>query len=472
MNTQFSTPIKPVLAVVTSNAVKGKSGIPTGFWLSELTHPLAVLQDAGIPVELASIQGGQPPVDGMDLNDSTNARYWNDTDFRNKLANTLRLADVDSSRYSAIFFAGGHGTMWDFPESPAVRRVVREIWEAGGIVSAVCHGPAALVNVVLSDGNYLVTGKQVSAFTDEEEKEVQATDIVPFLLASTLNARGAKHHAAPNWAEKVVVDGRLITGQNPTSAGGIGRALRDLLKRDAAAGVPHSALSFDEVSSVSPALVNYTLGSIVGDLWKRTELSPRDRSIITLSALIGRNGAVGMLHYFNAALDSGLKPAEVSEIITQLAFYAGWPNAFSAIAVAKEVFAQRGIGIEQLPAVSPNLVPIERVVPEDNFRLGFIKDNVVPISPGFAKFTNDLLYHEVWRRPDLSPRDRSLATVACMIACGDIQFLELYLNRAMGHGLTKTQVGEMLTQLAFYIGWPKIVTTTLAVKGIFDRSAA
>lgn len=221
---------QPVLFVVTSNGVKGETGIPTGFWLSELTHPLAKLEEAGIKVEFASIKGGLPPVDGLDLDDATNSRYWNDSSFRAAISNTQCLGDMDSSRYSAIFFAGGHGTMWDFPESTAVGKVTREIYEAGGIVSAVCHGPAALVNVVLSDGSYLVAGKHVAAFTNDEEEEVKATDIVPFLLATTLTERGAIHQPAPNWSANVVVDGRLVTGQNPASASGVGDSLIKLLK--------------------------------------------------------------------------------------------------------------------------------------------------------------------------------------------------------------------------------------------------
>ena len=120
--------------------------------------------------------------------------------------------------------------MWDFPESTAVRKVTREIYEAGGVVSAVCHGPAALVNVTLGDGSYLVAGKKVASFTNGEEEEVEATDIVPFLLATTLAERGAIHHPAPNWNANVVVDGHLVTGQNPASAGGVGEALIKLLK--------------------------------------------------------------------------------------------------------------------------------------------------------------------------------------------------------------------------------------------------
>jgi putative intracellular protease/amidase len=221
---------KPVLCVVTSHPIKGDSGQPTGFWLAELTHPLAVLQDAGIKTELASIRGGQPPVDGFDLSDAVNARFWKESTFCAALASSLCLADVEPSRYAAVFFAGGHGTMWDYADSPAVQRVIREIYEGGGVVSAVCHGPAALVNAKLGNGSYLVAGKRVAAFTDQEEEEVKATKIVPFLLASTLKARRALHQPAPNWAANVVVDGRLVTGQNPASAHGVGEAVRDLVK--------------------------------------------------------------------------------------------------------------------------------------------------------------------------------------------------------------------------------------------------
>lgn len=222
-------PVKPVLIVLTSHGVKGSTGEPTGFYLGEVTHPMAVLEAAGIPVELASIEGGEPPVDGLDLKDETNARYWNDTRFRDAIRSTPTLASVDPQRYSAILFAGGHGAAWDFPDSPAVQQQARAVWEQGGIVAAVCHGPTALVNVKLSDGTYLVAGKHVAAFTDDEERAVKLDTVVPFLLATTLNQRGAIHHPAPDWTANTIVDGRLVTGQNPQSAHGVGEAVRDLL---------------------------------------------------------------------------------------------------------------------------------------------------------------------------------------------------------------------------------------------------
>lgn len=222
--------IKPVLFVVSSNAVKGATGIPTGYNLAEVTHPLEKLQAAGIAVEFASPKGGDAPLDGLeDMSDPVIARYWADADFRHAISHTLPLDDIDPARYSAIFFAGGHGTMWDFPDNAAAQNAIRAIDAAGGIVSAVCHGPAALVNARRADGTLLVAGKRLAAFTDDEEEEVQSTHVVPFLLASTLTERGAHHQNAANWADNVVVDGRLITGQNPQSAASLGVALRDAL---------------------------------------------------------------------------------------------------------------------------------------------------------------------------------------------------------------------------------------------------
>ena len=212
---------KPVLIVLTSHAQMGDTGKPTGFFLGELTHPLEVFEKAGLPVELASIQGGEPPVDGLDLNDEINARYWSNPAFRAKLSDTKKLSGLDPADYSAVFFAGGHGTMWDFPDDPDVQRFARDLYEKGLPVGAVCHGPAALANVKLSDGRYLVDGKDVSAFTNAEEEKVGLTKVVPFLLATKLEERGAKHLPAPDFQEQVVTSGNLVTGQNPASAAGV-----------------------------------------------------------------------------------------------------------------------------------------------------------------------------------------------------------------------------------------------------------
>ena len=223
--------MKKILCVVTSNNVKGATGIPTGFWLSELTHPLEKFVSAGISYELASIKGGKPPIDSdsLDFNDPINKKFWDDADFQAKFANTIKLDDAKAADFDAIFFAGGHGVMWDFADSAAIDKVTREIYERGGIVSAVCHGPAALVNVKLSDGKYLVDGKKLTSFTNGEEEFVQATKIVPFLLETELKNHGANHIAAANWSNHVEIDGRLITGQNPASAAGVGAEIVKLL---------------------------------------------------------------------------------------------------------------------------------------------------------------------------------------------------------------------------------------------------
>ena len=225
--------IKPILCVVTSHPIRGDSGEPTGFAMVELTHPLDVFQQAGVPAVIASIRGGHPPIDFFDLTDPVNDKFWKDKAFRAELADTKILADLDPSDYSAVFFAGGHGTMWDFADSQAVQRVIREIWEAGGVVSAVCHGPAALVNAKLSNGDYLVADKNLASFTNAEEEAVHYTHVVPYLLQTALENRGAHHHPAPEWSEQVVVDGRLVTGQNPASAHGVGEAVVKQLKASA-----------------------------------------------------------------------------------------------------------------------------------------------------------------------------------------------------------------------------------------------
>ncbi|EOI3411792.1 type 1 glutamine amidotransferase domain-containing protein [Cronobacter dublinensis] len=221
---------KPVLCVVTSHPVKGASGVPTGFFMAELTHPLKVLEEAGFDTVIASIRGGQPPIDGFDLSDPVNAWFWNETDFQHRLATTRPLSELNGADYSAVFFAGGHGTMWDFRDSQDAQRIIRDVYESNGVVAAVCHGPAALVDATLSNGDYLVAGKNIAAFTNKEEEEVQATMVVPFLLETALREHGALHHEAPNWSENVMVDGRLITGQNPASAHGVGVAMAKTLR--------------------------------------------------------------------------------------------------------------------------------------------------------------------------------------------------------------------------------------------------
>ncbi|MCC3433689.1 MAG: type 1 glutamine amidotransferase domain-containing protein, partial [Microcoleus sp. PH2017_04_SCI_O_A] len=146
-----------------------------------------------------------------------------------RVENTLNPAQIKPAEYAAIFYAGGHGTMWDFADNQELAEIAAAIYEAGGIVGAVCHGPAALVNIKLSDGTYLVADKTVAAFTNEEEAAVGLTDIVPFLLESTLIERGAKFTKVANFQVCVVASDRLVTGQNPASAAGVGERMVELI---------------------------------------------------------------------------------------------------------------------------------------------------------------------------------------------------------------------------------------------------
>ena len=219
-----------VLLALTSHAVKGSSGQPTGFYLAEAAHPWHELRKAGFQVNFVSVLGGKPPMDGADNPDAISQAFLNDPQVQQQLANTPTAAQLNPKDYAAILFVGGHGAMWDFPDDEDLAKLAAAIYEHQGVVAAVCHGPAALVNPKLSDGNYLIKGKRVAAFTNQEEDAVGLSRVVPFLLASKLQERGAKHIPAPNWAAQVVVDGHLVTGQNPASATGVGQAMAELLE--------------------------------------------------------------------------------------------------------------------------------------------------------------------------------------------------------------------------------------------------
>ncbi len=221
--------MKKVLFVLTSHDRKGDTGQATGYYLPEAAHPWTVLESKGFTVDFASPKGGKPPMDGADSPDADSLRFLKDENVSKKIENTPSSAEINPADYKGILFVGGHGSMWDFPNDQAMGKVAAAIYENGGVVGAVCHGPAALVNLTLSDGEHLVKGKQLAAFTDEEERAVELDDVVPFLLASTLAQRGAIHRAAPNWEANVIVDGRLVTGQNPASATGVGREMARLL---------------------------------------------------------------------------------------------------------------------------------------------------------------------------------------------------------------------------------------------------
>ncbi|MFV8905217.1 type 1 glutamine amidotransferase domain-containing protein [Serratia fonticola] len=222
-----------ILFVLTSHDRKGSPGTqgaaPSGFYLSEVSHPHQILVGAGYQIDFVSPAGGKTHVDGLNLDDPVNAAFWNDPQLHSATESTLPPSEVDPDKYAAIYYAGGHATMWDFPDSSELAAIAARIYERGGVVAAVCHGPAGLVNIRLANGRYLVDGKQVSAFTNDEERAVGLHDTVPFLLADVLTERGAKHVWVPNFQPHVVVSERLVTGQNPASAKGVAEAMLPLL---------------------------------------------------------------------------------------------------------------------------------------------------------------------------------------------------------------------------------------------------
>lgn len=222
-------PAKRILFVLTSHDRKGDTGKPTGFFLGEVTHPHHVLTAAGFAIDYVSPKGGEAPIDGNDLSDPINKAFMENPTNVQAIKNTLRPGEVKQENYAAIFYAGGHGTMWDFADNVELARIGGAIYDRGGVVGAVCHGPAGLVNLKLADGSYLVAGRNVAAFTNEEERAVELEKVVPFLLQDKLVERGARHQAAPKFQAKVVVDGRLVTGQNPASATGVGEEMAKLL---------------------------------------------------------------------------------------------------------------------------------------------------------------------------------------------------------------------------------------------------
>jgi 4-carboxymuconolactone decarboxylase len=223
------------------------------------------------------------------------------------------------------------------------------------------------------------------------------------------------------------------------------------------------------IQAVAPALDHFTQERLLGEVWKRPGLDARDRSIITLAALIARNQTVELPFYLNRALESGVKPSEISEIITHLAFYSGWPNAMGAVAAAKDVFAARKISTDQLPAAAGSRLPLDEASEAD--RATRVNQQFGAAFPGVVQYTTDLLFRDLWLRPGLAPRDRSLVTVSALIASGQVAQIPYHLNRAMDNGLTQQQAGEAITHLAFYVGWPNAFSAMPVAKEVFEKRA-
>lgn len=224
---------KKVLFVVTSHDKMGNLDRKTGLWIGEFAAPYYTLADAGVEITIASPKGGKAPIDPFsdDPQFATDAtkRYHADSDLQAKLSNTKKLSSVSEKDYDAVFYPGGHGPMWDLAEDKTSAKLIENFYNHNKIVAFVCHGPAALKNVVDKNGISIVKGKKVSGFTNGEEEAVQLTKVVPFLTEDLLKQLGGNYQKGADWTPFVVQDGVLITGQNPQSAQLIGEKVLSAL---------------------------------------------------------------------------------------------------------------------------------------------------------------------------------------------------------------------------------------------------
>lgn len=221
-----------ILMVLTSHDQLGNTGHKTGFWLEEFAAPYFVFRDAGVNLTLASPKGGQPPLDPKsDLPESQTpamTRFKSDERAKKELSQTVKLADVKAEDFDSVFYAGGHGPMWDLAESPVSIKLLESFYNSGKPIALVCHAPGVLRHVTYK-GEPLVKGKHVTGFTNGEEEGVHLTNVVPFLVEDELLRLGAIFEKVANWVPFSIVDGRLVTGQNPASSTSAAQALMKLL---------------------------------------------------------------------------------------------------------------------------------------------------------------------------------------------------------------------------------------------------
>lgn len=215
-------PLK-ILIIVTSHAVMGNSGEPTGLWLEELTTPYYAFVDAGASVTVASIEGGAIPIDPRSKktvgeNSPSVERYLQDQTVVAATNNTPAIKNINHSQYNAVFLPGGHGTMWDLPNSKPLADIISQAYAQNKVVAAVCHGPAGLIGATKPDGSPLVAGLNISSFTNAEEDAVGLSDTVPFMLETKLRELGANFQSVANFEPFAITEGNLITGQNPGSS--------------------------------------------------------------------------------------------------------------------------------------------------------------------------------------------------------------------------------------------------------------
>lgn len=223
--------MKKVLIPVTNHATLGNTEQANGTYAPELTHVVHVFNQQGIEFDIASITGGKAPLYGTDIEgDEVNNLVLGNEDFQTRINNTLPIAQVNIEDYDAIFYPGGFGLLSDLAENDDVAKLAAQHYEQGGLIAAVCHGPAALLPITLSSGETLLSSKSVTAFTREEEIDFGTIDDIPFLLEEALARKSARYSKVQPWLEFVIEDERVITGQNPASAHAVGEAIAKHLK--------------------------------------------------------------------------------------------------------------------------------------------------------------------------------------------------------------------------------------------------
>jgi 4-carboxymuconolactone decarboxylase len=218
------------------------------------------------------------------------------------------------------------------------------------------------------------------------------------------------------------------------------------------------------VYETAPGLADFTDDVLFGEVWERGELSARDRSLVTVATLVSTGKAAQTGSHVRRALDNGVQPEEIGELITHLAFYSGWPNAMSAVTETKKVFEERGIGALANSAAAR----IELDAKAEATRAATVDANVAPTASALADLTNRVLFGDLWQRPDLSARDRSLVTMAALIAIGQPEQLPFHANRAMDNGLTRAEASEVVTHVAFYAGWPRAMSAVPVLQRVFE----
>lgn len=226
--------MKKTLVVVTNVSKYENTERPTGLWLGEAVHFVNVMEEAGHKIDYVSSNGGYTPIDPHSLENDfmtpTDWKYYTNQEFMNKLGNTLSVDEVNPEDYDVIYYTGGHGVIWDFPNDSKMQEVAKKIYENGGIVSAVCHGLAGLLNIKLSNGKNLIDGVKLTGFSNSEEVAVGLDKLVPYLTETELVNRGANYVKGADWAEFAVSDNRVVTGQNPASGAAVAKEVLNVLK--------------------------------------------------------------------------------------------------------------------------------------------------------------------------------------------------------------------------------------------------